>query len=130
MQLADSLKTNDEKLIEVDLLTKQMSIPLILDNFKPWLKLYIKNFVYAFGNAKYTLLLFIILIFSFIKALKTNDMEYKIILFISLLSIGNVALVSIGMHTLKRFTFYNDWVLFLIFFILISSKNLVNKPKQ
>ncbi|MDW5288847.1 hypothetical protein [Formosa sp. PL04] len=129
MQFADSSKTNDEKLIEVDLLTKQMSTPLILNNFKPWLKLYFKNFVYAFGNAKYALLLFIILIFSFIKGLKTNAIEYKIILFISLLSIGNVALISIGMHTLKRFTFYNDWVFFLIFFILISAKNLANKPK-
>ncbi|MFB9054895.1 hypothetical protein ACFFVB_17560 [Formosa undariae] len=129
LKLADSLKTQDEKLIEVDLLTKKMSLPLILDNFKPWTKLYFKNFIYAFGNAKYTLLLFIILIFSLIKSLKTNQMKYKIILFISLLSIGNVALVSIGMHTLKRFTFYNDWVFFLIFFILISTKNLVNQPK-
>ncbi|WP_159021434.1 hypothetical protein [Formosa sp. L2A11] len=129
LQLVDTLKTNDEKLIAVDQLTKSMSIPLVLNNFKPWLKLYIKNFTYAFGNAKYTLLLFIILIFSFIKSIKTKQIAYKLILFVSLLSLLNVALISIGMHTLKRFTFYNDWVLFLIVFILISSENSVNKSK-
>ncbi|WP_299780180.1 hypothetical protein [uncultured Formosa sp.] len=129
LHLVDSLKTHDDKLIEVDQLTKKMSIPLILNNFKPWLKLYIKNFTYAFGNSKYTLLLFIILIFSLIKSIKTNQIAYKLILFVSLLSLLNVALISIGMHTLKRFTFYNDWVLFLIVFILISAKNSINKSK-
>ncbi|PNW27396.1 hypothetical protein BKP44_13270 [Formosa algae] len=122
LQLTDALKTHDEKLIEVDQLTKSMSVPLVLNNFKPWLKLYFKNFTYAFGNAKYALLLVIILIFSAMKSITTKDMTYKIILFISLLSILNVALISLGMHTLKRFTFYNDWVLFLIVFILIQAK--------
>ncbi|OMP30228.1 hypothetical protein BKM32_12660 [Mangrovimonas sp. DI 80] len=117
----DQELSNEKKLISVDRMTKRMSIPLIINNFRPWLKLYIKNLTQAFGNAKYTLLLIIIMLFSFIKVLKTNIVEYRVIFIISMLSLLNVVLVSIGMHTLKRFTFYNDWVFFLIIFSLINS---------
>lgn len=127
LALADSLATHSKKLIEVDVLTKQMSIPLIINNFKAWLSLYIKNFIHAFGNAKYTLLLVIILGFSCIKAYQTNEIKYVTISCIVLLSLSNVALVAIGMHTLKRFTFYNDWVWFLIFILLIHSGNKTSK---
>lgn len=122
LKFVDSLKTTNEKLIEVDKVTKRMSIPLILNNFKPWIKLYFKNFTYGFGNAKYTLLLFILLIYSLIKSITTKHLTYKIILLASLLCILNMALIALGMHTLKRFTFYNDWALFLILFLLINYK--------
>ncbi|WP_141675555.1 hypothetical protein [Formosa haliotis] len=125
-QFPDSL-TDDEKLIEVDQLTKQMALPLVLDNFKPWLRLYIKNFVYAFGNAKYVLLLFILIFWSAISCYKSYKPEHALIFFIAVLSFSNVALIATGMHTIKRFTFYNDWVLFLIIFLLINTKNTFNK---
>lgn len=113
--------TDDQKIIAVDVLTKEMAIPLIFDNFYSWLKIYIKNFVHAFGNSKYALLFIIILIYSFFLIIKNPTKSIKIIFIISLLTVSNIALISMGIHTIKRFTFYNDWVLFLIFFILLET---------
>ncbi|MFD2542156.1 hypothetical protein ACFSSB_07490 [Lacinutrix gracilariae] len=109
----------DKQLIAIDRLTKKMTVPLILNNFKKWISIYVKNFVHAFGNAKYTLLFFVLLIFSLYQT-KKESKGYKIICLLTLLTLSNVALVSIGMHTIKRFTFYNDWVIFLVIFILFN----------
>lgn len=112
--------STDEQYISVDKLTKKMSFPLILDNIEPWSKIYIKNSIHAFGNSRYALLYLIIFIFGIVGVLKTERVEYRLITLLSLFTFGNVALVAIGMHTIKRFTFYNDWVLFFILFILMD----------
>lgn len=111
----------DQKFIALDKLTKKMTLPLVLDNFGSWFKLYVKNAISAFGNAKYTAIYIILLLFGFVGLFKKGFNDYKIISLFLLLALGNVALVAIGMHTIKRFTFYNDWVLFLILFILIDA---------
>jgi O-antigen ligase len=122
--------TENEKYIAVDSLTKKMTFPLILKNFKEWLKLYIKNFINAFGNGNYTLLYFTILIFSLYGLIKLETTTFKLIALLSLITIFNVALVAIGMHTIKRFTFYNDWVLFLILIILLDTVLKFNKANE
>ena len=98
-----------------------MTPPLILNNWKLWIKLYIKNFLNAFNNTKYALLIFIILFFSLIKLKKKPSKEIKFIFLGSLFLISNVLIIAIGMHTVKRFTFYNDWLIFLIIFILLNT---------
>ncbi|WP_303316217.1 hypothetical protein Q4Q34_12470 [Flavivirga abyssicola] len=116
--------TYNQKVIAIDKLTKSMTLNLIQNNFALWFKIYIQNFIHGFGNAKYTLLLLVIFIYSFLKLIKTNSISYKIIFLVLFLTFLNTALVSIGMHTKKRFLFYNDWVFFLIIFILFkTSKN-------
>jgi O-antigen ligase len=113
--------TENQKIIALDKLTKKMTLPLVLDNFKLWFKVYIKNSINAFGNARYALIYLIILIFGFVGLILKEKKNYKIITLLLLLTLGNVALVALGMHTIKRFTFYNDWVLFFIIFILMES---------
>ena len=113
--------SENEKFIALNKITKKMTPPLILNNWKLWIKLYIKNFLSAFNNAKYALLVFIILIFGFIKLWKKPSNEIKFIFLGSLFLISNVLIIAIGMHTVKRFTFYNDWVIFLIIFILFDT---------
>ena len=113
--------SENEKFIALDKITKNMAPPLILNNWKLWTKLYFKNFLNAFNNAKYALLIFIILFFALIKLNKRPSNEIKFIFLGSLFLICNVLIVAIGMHTVKRFTFYNDWVIFLIIFILLNT---------
>ena len=119
----DETLSEDEKYIALEKMTTSMSKPLILDNFSEWTKLYIGNLIYGFGGVKQVVLYVLILLFSFIGVLKYNTKTYKILLLISMLFIGNLILVAIGMHTIIRFTFYNDWVLFLTIFILLNSLN-------
>jgi O-antigen ligase len=116
---SDDLSEN-QKIIALDKLTKKMTLPLVLDNFRLWFKVYIKNSINAFGNARYALIYLMILVFGCVGLINTEKNTYKVIVLLSLLTLGNVALVALGMHTIKRFTFYNDWVLFFIIFILME----------
>ncbi len=113
--------SKDDALIKVDETTTAMSIPLIKDNFKKWLSLYIKNFSYGFENSKYVLLFVILFLFGISKINVSNINRFKAIAFVTCITISNIAIVAVGMHTLKRFTFYNDWVLFFVIFILLNS---------
>ncbi|WP_046755890.1 glycosyltransferase family 39 protein [Kordia jejudonensis] len=119
----DPSLSEDEKYIALEKMTKSMSTPLILDNFSEWTKLYIGNLIFGFGGIKFVFLYLIILLSSIIGILKYNTKIYKILLLLSMLFIGNLVLVSVGMHAIVRFTFYNDWVLFLTIFILLNSLN-------
>lgn len=113
--------SEDDALIKIDNTTTAMAFPLIKDNFKKWFSLFIKNFSYGFENSKYVLL-FVILFFFGISKLKNNQTNiYKAIAFVTCITISNMAVVAVGMHTLKRFIFYNDWVLFFILFMLLAT---------
>lgn len=113
--------SESQKYIGLDELTKKMYFPLLVDNFGLWSKLYIRNIVNAFGNSKFMLLYVIILLFGVVGMIKKEKVVYKVVSLLSILTLANVALVALGMHTIKRFTFYNDWVLFLIVFILMDA---------
>lgn len=128
--MGDSLSEN-EKYVALDILTKKMAPKLIKDNFSFWLKVYLKNFINAFGNIKYTFIYFIILIFCLIHLKNSNTNKVKFFFLGILLTLSNVAIICIGSETIPRLTFYNDWILFLIIFILlellINSKVNFNK---
>lgn len=118
--IEDGLSEN-ETFIAIDTLTKKMTMPLVINNLIPWGKLYLKNSINAFGNSKYFFLYIIILVFSFLKLRKTDSPKIKFIAMGSLLTFANIATVAIGIHTAKRYMFYNDWILFLIVFILLDT---------
>jgi O-antigen ligase len=113
--------SENEKYIAIDALTKKMTFPLIFNNLKEWSKLYIKNYINAFGNSRYCLIYFMLLILGLYGLIKFGTSNFKLVALLSLITISNSALVAIGMHTIKRFTFYNDWVIFLILFILLDT---------
>jgi len=113
--------SENEKYIAVNRLTKKMTYPLIFDNFIAWSKLYIQNFIHAFGNSRYCLLYFMLLFFGLYGLLKYETPSFKLVALLSLLTIANNAVVAIGVHTIKRLTFYNDWVLFIILFVLLNA---------
>jgi len=119
IQLMDENLDENEKLIALDRITKKMSKPLIINNFDKWLKIYIGNFVNAFGNTITTIIIFIIFFFGLLH-LKSNSIIIKVITLLSTLVILNAVVVSIGVHTINRLMFYNYWIYFLIVFILLD----------
>lgn len=119
----DTSLSEDEKYIALEKMTTSMAKTLILDNFSEWIKIYIGNLMYGFGGLKYVALYCFILFFGVIGILKYNSKTYKTLVLISILLIGNIAIVAIGMHAIQRFTFYNNWVVFLTIFILLNSLN-------
>ncbi len=116
----DSNLTEDERFILVDAINKKMTVPLIKDNFRKWLGLYYGNIVFGFGSLKYALLYMCMLIFSLRMLLKRNDVLSRIISLLLLCAILNVCAISIGIHAVFRYTFYNDWVVFLVVFLLFA----------
>ncbi len=109
----------NEALIALNEMTIDMALPLVLHNFQKWLKVYVNNAMNGFGSAKYFLVFIILACTGLFYVRRKTIVIYTIGLF-SLFAIANVALISIGMHTLKRFVFYNDWVLYLILFLLLQ----------
>ena len=110
--------------IETDRLTSEMTPPLIMDNLTAWFKLYVKNVSHGFGGSKSVLLYCIILLLSVFYSYKTSNVWSHSILLLVSATFGNIVLIAVGMHTVDRFTFYNDWVLFLIIFILLNQINI------
>ncbi|AXG69235.1 hypothetical protein KORDIASMS9_01455 [Kordia sp. SMS9] len=121
--LLDKTLTKTEKFIALDQFISKVSKPLLFDNFSKWRRLYTGNAIFGFGGFKYALLYFLIALCSCIALLKRDQAIYKIIGLSSLLVIGNVLIVAIGMHAVVRFTFYSDWVLFFTIFVLLNALN-------
>lgn len=112
--------TYEETFIALDKLTLNMTMPLVLDNLGPWLKLYLKNVIHGFGGSKYFLLYIILLVFGLLNIKESDDPRIKLITLGALLTLTNVSVVAIGIATAKRYMFYNDWILFFIAFILLD----------
>lgn len=115
--------TKVERFIALDAMTTKMTKPLIQDNFSKWTGIYIKNAIHGFGGINNVFLYMLIALISLMVLLKRDQKEYKVLGLISLCAIANVLIVAIGMHAVIRFTFYNDWVLFLTIFVLLNSLN-------
>lgn len=119
----DPTLSENETYIALNKMTSNMVKPLVVDNFSKWKRILFRNMIFGFGGTRQAFLYFLIALCSFFMLLKRDLKEYKVLLIISLALIANIILVAIGMHAVVRFTFYNDWVLFLTIFILLNSLN-------
>jgi len=115
-------KSKEEQFILNDKMTSSMTLPLVKHNFKAWFRMYFGNFTKGFDTSKYFLLYAILLLLAFIRLIKKEDYLSKIIILLILLPIGNSAIIALAEATIGRYTFYNNWVLFLILFILFQDK--------
>jgi hypothetical protein len=99
-------------------------------NFKIWFKLFFNNLKNSFGSFK-LLLFYIMIIFYSIFGLKNNNSYiFKLIALSALFMFANNILIALVIHSIKRYTFYFDWVIFVVFLILINEifkQKLVNE---
>jgi O-antigen ligase len=116
----DTTFTRSERIIQTDAITKKMAPPLAMHNFSSWLKLYYKNVVFGFGSIEYFLLHLFILLIAFVTMLKKNTIVSTVLFVITAAALLNVLTISIGIHAVFRYTFYNDWVVFLVVFLLVN----------
>ncbi|RMA56740.1 hypothetical protein [Ulvibacter antarcticus] len=119
-QLGQSL-SEDEKFIKLEQMTSAITPSLVIKNFKAWANLNIRNFISGFGNIAIAIFFFIVLAFGLFHLRKNSSNIIKILILGAILTISNMAIIAIGIHTIKRFTFYNDWVFYLILFVLLNS---------
>jgi hypothetical protein len=116
--------------IKLDKLTQSMSVKLIKDNFKNWLLLFIMNVIMGMGGKSIFLMYFVLVGFSFLPLIRSNDQLALIIIISVLLSITNVCVIALGQPSTisYRYTMYNDVMHYLILFMLLmrsfSLKNL------
>lgn len=107
----------------------KMYQPLLLDNFKMWVKLYIGNIKASLGNSKYLLIHLILLGIGLLLMIKYQQDIGKLIVFIISCVLANITLLAIATHVDKRYVFYTDWVLFIILFLFID-QYLKKLPKN
>lgn len=110
----------NEQLLAVNNITGNMLIPLIKDNFKAWLRLYIDNIKNGFGSFKYLLLYLLLLVSSGVLLFKSKHPILKLIFITTLMVFANKMIIPIAVHSIKRYMFYTDWVIFVIIILLLN----------
>lgn len=93
---------------KVDDMTTSMFFPLLKANYKVWLKMVFKSFEKGLGGRQGTFLIFLILIYSLIFALKDN--RFAFLALVISLKLANGLIIAMVVHSINRYTFYLDWV--------------------
>jgi len=109
-----------EQNVALNTLCSKMVGPLIKQNFKVWLKFFLKNLSHSFGSSKYMLFFGVLLFYGVLNLLKSNRSVYKFIVIATLFMFANNALIALVIHSIKRYVFYFDWVIFATFIILLN----------
>jgi hypothetical protein len=109
-----------EQNIALNTLCSKMVGPLLKSNFNVWLKLFAKNLINSFGTSKQLLFFLMILIYAIFNLKRKNNEVYKFIVIVTLFMFANNTLIALVIHSIKRYIFYFDWVIFATFIILLN----------
>lgn len=120
----------NEQLLAADNLARDMLIPLLKDNLGDWFKLYINNLKNAFGAAKYLILYVLIAFIASVCMFKRKDNLSKFIFIISLLLFANTTIIPLAVHSIKRYLFYTDWVIFVIIVLMFNEIYFSNQYQK
>lgn len=101
-------------------LCSKMVFPLFKQNFKVWLKLFVKNVINSFGSSKQLLFFILLLLYGVFNLVKYNNNISKFIVLATLFMFANNTFIALVVHSIKRYVFYFDWVIFVTFIILIN----------
>ena len=113
--------SSEEKTILNDQITASMTVPLIKDNFKKWIGIYIRNIIKGFGSSMNLILFLTLLFLSTFTLIKKENNGSKFLIIGCLLTIGNIMLVSLAEPAMSRYVFYNNWVLIAIVLFLFQN---------
>ena len=94
--------------------------PLIKQNFKVWVKLFVKNLKNSFGSSKQLIFYLVLLFYGIYNLIKKNKNIYKFIVIATLFMFANNTLIALVIHSIKRYIFYFDWVIFATFILLLN----------
>jgi hypothetical protein len=121
--------SDGEKIILNDKMTSSITITLINNNFTKWITIYKNNIIIGFGEIKDLFLILILLFLSFLFLFHKKQFISKFIILLGFLTIGNIVLVAIAEAVIKRYTFYNNWIVIAIILVLFqySFQNKTNE---
>jgi hypothetical protein len=122
--LRDNLKydSSSEMYLEIDKITLSISKKLIVHNWKPFLNLYFKNIYTGMGGLiviTWTILTFFCLLILFFNGNRSVELIFLLTIYIS--HFFNLALVSLVEPVMKRYSFYTEVLLFVIFTSILLS---------
>jgi hypothetical protein len=109
-----------EQNIALNKMCSSMLLPLLKQNSKKWIVFYCRNLKNSFGNSKQVIMYFILLIYGMLFLFKTNKNVYKFIVVTLLFMFANNGIIALVVHSINRYIFYFDWVIFVIIFILLN----------
>ena len=108
-----------EQQYAVDQMTNRMFFPLLKANFKTWVMMVVKSFIKGFGGIQMVLALGLLLVYC-ILFFKDNRLAFiGLVIFLKILNGLVIAMVA---HSIYRYTFYFDWLLFVTFILLLDPK--------
>lgn len=114
-----SAKSNNQKTILNDQLTREITLPLIQQNYQLYLKLYFQNITKGIGSAKYLLLILLLFLLATLKIIQTKFTPKFGFIYMSTLAIlGNLLIVGLAEPVISRYVFYNNWILVTIVLLL------------
>lgn len=101
-----------------------MWMPLVLDNFGQFLKIFLLNIVNAF-DGYLSLLIHLLLLLYFLWDWKyRQDGKSLAMIFLFLLLISNMLLVCLVEHSIDRYFIYTRWMLPFAFLVIIYERNI------
>jgi hypothetical protein len=109
-----------EQNIALNELCSKMVYPLVKKNFKIFAKLFIKNISNSFGSSRQMLLFLGLLFYGLFNFNRSSNNIYKFIIIATLFMFANNTLIALVVHSIKRYIFYFDWVIFATFIILFN----------
>ncbi|MBQ4802597.1 hypothetical protein J8L88_06980 [Aquimarina sp. MMG015] len=125
--LMPSNPNSHEALIENDKMLMSMWLPLLFDNFWKCVDLFYKNVVNAFGGFYMIWLSLLLLISSLYIWIKRKEKIALLAFVFLLLTFSNVLLICIVQHSIGRYLIYHQWMLPVLFVLLLD---LIIKPKK
>lgn len=125
---ADQGLSSNDQFIKANTLASKMWWPLTKDNFSKWLRLYVQNVKAALGNSRILLLHFLLFACGFLLYKKKHKKLGLTAIILFALVLSNVLATALATHSLKRYLFYGDWVIFVFIILLIST--LIRKGKE
>ena len=109
-----------EQNIALNELCSKMVYPLVKKNLKIFAKLFIKNISNSFGSSRQMLLFLGLLCYGLFNFNRSSNNIYKFIIIATLFMFANNTLIALVVHSIKRYIFYFDWVIFATFIILFD----------
>ncbi len=104
--------------------------PLFLARPTKWFKFFYVNLSIPYFSVVPVLLLLFFVLFLFIKRNKKVLRYQSLVFFFSLLILGNLFLISISTHTIRRFFMYYDVIIALLLMLMLTNFTGIKKYIQ
>ncbi|WP_452223751.1 hypothetical protein [Lacinutrix chionoecetis] len=109
-----------EQQYKVDEMTSKMFLPLLKANFKDWVHHVRRSFTKGVGGKAVLIMLLLVLVYSVWLFIKTSEYRFMFLIMVIVLKFANNAIIAMVVHSIDRYTFYFDWIVFAALIFLFN----------